>query len=446
MQLDMTKGSPLKLILTFTIPLVLGNLFQQLYSMADAIIVGNYLGNDALAAVGATGTINFFFLGFVQGITAGFTVLVSQRYGAKDYEAMKKSIGNAIILSIYVVLIVTAVSVYFMRDLLEVMNTPADIFEQSYIYILIIYSGIFVTVIYNLSSGFLRAIGNSRAPLYFLIFAVLVNIVLDIVFIAGVGMGVEGAAYATVISQALSGVLCIIYIIKKVPLLHINRGHLRRDKGIRRIQLRIGLPMALQFSITAIGALIIQAVLNLFGSTAIAAYTAAVKVEQLATLPLNGVGVAIATYTAQNKGANKLDRVRKGVASSIKLIAGYSVASAAVVLIATPYLLRLFIKEDFDIVLPYAAQYMNVIVGFFFPLGLIFIYRNAMQGAGYTFLPTFGGVIELVSRCVVAAIAANTMSFMGVCFANSFTWFITAVFLGISYYVLMGKAKKKNLI
>ncbi len=443
MELDMTKGNPLKLILQFMGPLIIGNVFQQFYSMADTIIVGNFVGVKALAAVGSTGTIMFLILGFIQGLTAGFTVLTSQRFGAADYEAMKKSVGNSIVLSIFTVVIVTIISVVFMDDLLHLMNTPADIYTDARTYILIICYGIFAIVLYNMSAGILRALGNSKAPLYFLIISAVLNIVLDIVFIKFFELGVSGAAWATVISQGVSGVLCVAFMIKKVPLLHLKLEHFRLRKRVVKIQLRIGIPMALQFSITAVGTIVVQSVLNMLGSMAVAAYTAASKLEQLVSQPFFAMGLTMATYSAQNKGMNFIKRIKKGVNLSVLITLAYAIIAGLFIVGMLPFLLPLFVKENYDVILPYARIYLIISGSCFFPLGLIFIYRNAMQGCGHSMMPMLGGVVELGSRLVIAIVAASLMSFTGVCFANGFTWVITALFLWISYMIIMRREKEE---
>ena len=296
MELDMTKGSPFRLIVKFIIPIILGNLFQQLYNLADTVIVGRFVGVQALAAVGATGTISFLILGFLQGLTTGFTVQTAQRFGAGDLEGMKKSVGNAAVLSVVVTVVMTAGSVLIMDWLLRIMQTPEDILEMSKTYILIICWGMGFSVLYNLLSSILRAVGNSKVPLFFLILSAAINVIGDLVLIINFDMGVAGAALATVASQAISGVLCLIYMIKKVPLLSLQKEHFRLDRWCVRNQVSVGIPMALQFSITAVGTIMVQVALNLLGSTVVGSYTAACKVEQLVTQVFVALGMTMATY------------------------------------------------------------------------------------------------------------------------------------------------------
>lgn len=444
MQLDMTKGKPFHLIIKFIIPLIIGNIFQQFYAMADTIIVGRFVGVNALAAVGATGSISFLILGFLQGLTAGFTILTAQRFGAGDKEGLRKSVGNAVVLSVVVTIIGTFLSVFYMEKLLLLMNTPPEIFHDAKTYITIICIGFFSIILYNMSASILRAVGNSKAPLYFLVISAVLNVVLDLVFIICFNMGVAGAAWATVISQGVSGILCIIYIVKKVPLLHTKREHYKLDYNVVRNQLTIGIPMALQFSITAIGAIIVQSVLNMLGAFAVAAYAAASKVEQLVTQPFVAVGVTMATYCAQNKGINDFKRIHEGVRISNLLSVAYAVIAAILINATIPFVLRLFVSAaDLPQILEYAKIYVFVCSIFFYPLGMIFIFRNALQGSGYSFMPMMGGVVELVCRVSVAYVAACYMSFAGVCFANGVTWLLTGIFLWISYRVIMKKAEKR---
>lgn len=437
MELDMTKGNPLKLITKFIIPLIIGNIFQQLYSMVDTIIVGRFVGVDALAAVGATGSICFLILGFTQGLTTGFTVLTAQRFGANDLDGMRKSIANAAILSVIVTAVMTTLSITCMDLLLKWMNTPEDIFAMAKEYVVIICAGICCSVLYNLLASILRAIGNSVVPLVLLVISSVINIVLDYVLIVYVHMGVGGAAVATVISQGVSGVLCLFYIMKKVPLLHVAKQHWVPDGQCIRNQMVIGVPMALQFSITAVGTILVQSALNLLGSTVVASYSVSCKVEQLVTQPFLAMGATMATYSAQNRGVNDLGRIRSGVRIANIMSAIYAVVIYFVVCSILPFAIKLFVTENIDTVYSYAKVYIELCGLFFIPLGMIFIYRNTMQGCGYAFWPMMGGVVELVVRCVAAFVAARMLSYTGVCIANAGAWLGAGIFLWICYQFVM---------
>lgn len=442
MELDMTKGSPFRLIIKFIIPVILGNIFQQLYSLVDTVIVGQFVGLQALAAVGATGTISFLILGFTQGLTTGFTVLISQRFGAGDEEGVKKGVGNAYFLSLIVTVVMTAVSVAGMKWLLSIMQTPEDIFEMSRIYIVTICWGICFTTLYNLLSSMMRAVGNSKVPLYFLILAAGLNVVLDLVLIIAFRMGVMGAAVATVASQGISGLLCFVYIMKKVPLLQVTKEHLKPDPWCIKSQLSVGIPMALQFSITAVGTIMVQTALNMLGSVVVASYTVACKIEQFVEQMFAAMGMTMAIYSAQNRGVGDLERIRKGSRIAFYMSAVYSVAAYAVLEAVLPWAVRLFLSGDVTQVLSYVRTYVTICGAFFIPLGMIFIYRNVMQSCNYAFLPMMGGVVELVCRAVMAAFAAYFASFEGICAANASAWCVTGIFLWIGYRRTMRKMEK----
>ena len=356
-QNDMTVGNPMKIILSFTFPIFLGNVFQQFYNMADAVIVGKFVGNKALAAVGSTGTIMFLIYGFVVGMTAGFTVLTAQKFGAGDMEGMRKTVVGAGVLSFVIGTILTILFMVFMKPLLILMNTPSDIFADAYAYIMIVSGGILAQMLYNLLSSILRALGNSKLPLYFLIISALLNIVLDLVFIIGFQMGAKGAAVATVIAQGTSGVLCLLYIIAKVPVLHIKRDDLQVGGTIYSNQLRIGIPMALQYSITAIGTMMVQSSLNILGSTLVAAYTAAGKIEQVVTQAYVAMGTTMATYGAQNMGAGKYDRADQILRCAMGIAVEFGVCVAVLIQFIAEPVVGLFTTDTMVVIL--GAQYIR---------------------------------------------------------------------------------------
>ena len=443
MERDMTVGSPTKMILNFTFPIFLGNVFQQFYNMADTIIVGKFVGAKALAAVGSTGTIMFLIIGFLTGLTAGFTVPTSQKFGAGDMKAMRKTVGSAIILSAVVSIVMTIVSMLGMRGLLKLMHTPDDIFREAYSYIMVICAGIFAQVLYNLLASILRALGNSKTPLYFLILAAGLNVVLDLVFIIGFHMGAAGAAYATVVAQGVSGLLCLLYIIKKVPILHLTKDDWSLDSILVKIQLGVGFPMALQYSITAIGSMMMQAALNLLGSLAIAGFTAGSKIEQLVTQAYVALGTTMATYCAQNTGAGKVDRIRKGFRSSTSIGIVYSVAAGAVIMFVGKYLTPLFLSENITEIMNYVDIYLKCVGAFFIPLTIVNVYRNGIQGMGYGILPMMAGVAELIGRGVVAIIAARYHSYFGVCMASPAAWILAGGLLLVMYAHVIRQSEKR---
>lgn len=442
-QSDMTTGNPMNIIFNFTLPIFIGNVFQQFYNMADAVIVGKFVGNKALAAVGSTGTIMFLIYGFVVGMTAGFTVLTAQKFGAGDMPAMRRTVAGASFLSLLVGLVLTAAFMAFMKPWLTLMHTPEDIFADAYAYIMIISAGILAQMLYNLLASILRALGNSRVPLYFLILSALLNIVLDLVFIIVFHMGAAGAAAATVISQGVSGALCLVYIVKKVPLLHMTREDWKLSGALLGTQIRIGIPMALQYSITAVGTMMVQASLNILGSTLVAAYTAAGKIEQIVTQAYVAMGTTMATYGAQNMGAGNISRIRQGFKASTVIGVVYAVVSAALVMTVGKYMTYLFVSEDVALIMDSVNTYLVCAGIFFIPLAIVNIYRNGIQGLGYGLLPMMAGVAELAGRGVVAVIAARQKSYLGVCLASPAAWVLASLLLiGMYYYVVKIDLKK----
>lgn len=439
----MTAGNPTKIILDFTFPIFIGNVFQQFYNMADTVIVGKFVGTKALAAVGSTGTIMFLILGFVLGMTAGFTVLTAQKFGAGDMKAMRQTVGGAAVLSILVTIVLTVGSMLFMKPLLHFMHTPADIFDDAYSYIMIICAGIAAQMLYNLLASVLRALGNSKVPLYFLILSALLNIVLDLVLIIVFHLGAPGAAYATVISQGVSGMLCLVYIVKKIPVLHLEREDWKPKAHLLKIQLGIGIPMALQYSITAIGTMMVQTSLNLLGSGLVAAFTAASKIEQVVTQAYVALGTTMATYCAQNIGAGKVQRIRSGFRSATIMSFVYAVISGILIMTVGKYMTYLFVSGDVAEIMASVDIYLKCVGIFFIPLAVVNLYRNGIQGMGYGILPMMAGVAELVGRGIVAVIAAGKRSYVGVCLASPIAWIFAAALLIVMYFYIMKHDMKK---
>lgn len=443
MEKDMTAGTPGKIIFNFTMPIFIGNIFQQFYNMADTVIVGKFVGNAALAAVGACGTLVFLIIGFLQGVTAGFTVVTAQHFGAGNMKAMKKSVASGAVLTGIVTVILTLLSMISMAKVLHLMNTPSDMYGEAYGYIMVICGGIVAQALYNYLASVLRALGDSKRPLYFLVIAALLNIVLDLVFIIGFHMGAKGAAVATVIAQGTSGVLCLFYIIAKVPVLHLKREDFYVESDIYKNQLRIGIPMALQYSITAIGTMMVQSSLNILGSTLVAAYTAAGKIEQVVTQAYVAMGTTMATYGAQNMGAGSVKRIREGFRACTIIGAVYSVAAAAFIMTVGKFMTYLFVSEDVNVIMSSVDVYLKCIGIFFIPLAIVNIYRNGIQGLGYGLLPMMAGVAELIGRGVVAVIAGEMRSYTGVCLAGPAAWSLAAALLIVMYFFIMNVHLKK---
>lgn len=429
---DMTVGNPVKLIISFSIPLLIGNLFQQLYSMVDAVIVGQFLGVDALAAVGTTGALSFLILGFVMGMTGGFSVLIAQRFGAGDYDEMRHTVAMSAILSVALCVVMTFISMVFCWQLLEIMNTADNIIGMAYDYIIVIFAGTTANVLYNLLSGILRALGDSKTPLYFLILSSLLNVGLDLLFIINFQMGVAGAGYATVFSQFVSGLLCLIYMTKKFPILRFQRQDWTFRPSTCLLLLKIGSPMAFQFSITAIGVVTMQSAVNSFGSATTAAFTAASKVESLTQQLMATLSTTTATFVGQNLGAGKPERIREGVRRCRQITDISSLILIVFVYVFWRSLVSLFISGDQPEVYDAARTYLYIVMAFYLPLGWVNIFRNALQGMGEAFVPLMGGVMELVMRVVVALIAVP-FGFWAVCLASPMAWIGAGIPLLITY-------------
>lgn len=443
LQKSMITGKPGKIILDFTVPIFIGNVFQQFYNMADTVIVGKFVGTKALAAVGSTGTIMFLVLGFVWGMSAGFTVLTAQKFGAGDMKAMRQTVGNAAVLSVIISVALTAVSMAFMKPLLHVMRTPGDIFADAYAYIMVICAGIFAQMLYNLLASVLRAIGNSRVPLYFLVLSALLNIVLDMVFIIVFGMGAAGAAYATVAAQGVAGILCLVYIAKKVPVLWLEKEDWKLRGILVKHQLMMGFPMALQYSITALGTMMVQTSLNLLGSLQVAAFTAASKIEQVVTQAYVAMGTTMATYCAQNMGAGKVSRIRQGFKEATVMGSIYAVVTAVIVMTAGKYMTNLFVSGDVASLMGQVDIYLKCVGIFFIPLAVVNIYRNGIQGMGYGVLPMLAGVAELFGRGLAAIVATYQKSYVGVCLASPAAWVLAgALLIAMYFYVIRDVSRK----
>lgn len=439
---DMTSGSPARLILRFTIPLIFGNLFQQFYSMVDTIIVGRFLGKESLAAVGSTGSINFLIIGFCLGLCSGFAIPVAQQFGAKNFDEMRKFIGNTIWLTIWSSVLFTVATVLLCRPMLEWMNTPSDIIEEAYWYIVVIFAGIPAIFLYNVQAALLRALGDSRTPVVFLVIASFLNIALDLLLIVVIPMGVVGAAVATVLSQLLSGVACFVFIVKKFPALHISRQDLHIDTGYLTRLCSIGIPMGLQFSITAIGSIILQTSVNALGSGIVAAVTAAGRLYSLFACAFDALGVAMSTYGGQNIGARKVERLSPGLRAAMIIGSIYSIFSLLVIWLLGKPLLTLFVEATEVEIINNAYLFMMINVAFFIPLAGVNIFRLMIQGMGYSKMAVFAGVSEMIARGVVGAWLAPALGYIAACFASPIAWIMADLFLIPAYYAIVHHLKK----
>ncbi len=440
---DLTKGKPVKLILLFTIPLLIGNIFQQFYSMADTVIVGRTISVDALAGVGATGSLSFLIIGFAQGLTAGLSVITAQRFGADDYDGVRKSVTTSIYISAVLTVVLTLIAVLTARPLLELLQTPENIISDAYNYIIIIFWGIFASMLFNLLSNVVRALGDSRTPLLFLVVACVLNIVLDFVFILNFKMGVAGAAWATVISQVVSCLLCIVYIAKRIPLLRLCKKDWKVDIAFIGAHCKVGLPMAFQTSIIAIGSMILQVPLNQLGSTAVGAFTAAQKIDNLAVQVLMSFGITMATYAAQNYGAGDMRRIKQGVNRCLLINIAASVILGVFIILTCRPLVGIFVGSGQEEVVDLARVYLIINCSMYFLLSLLFVYRYTLQGIGKSLVPTVAGVIELCMRSATAVFLAIPFGFAGISAANPIAWLGALIPLTFSYYRNIRKLLKQ---
>ena len=431
---DLTSGNPLKVILLFTLPLTLGNLFQQFYALADTIIVGRFCGVSALASVGATGSVNYLILGFVIGVCNGFAIPIAQLFGARDYKDLRRHVANAAWLCIAGSVVLTVATVALTRPMMELMQTPDDIIDGAVIYIGWIFAGIPFIFLYNMVAAIMRALGDSKTPLYFLVLTSALNIGLDILFIVPFRMGVFGAALATDVSQVISGVLSFIYLCRKFAVLKMEKSDMAYSKKACGRLLGIGIPMGLQCSITAIGSVILQWAVNGLGSSAVAAITAAGKTQNLLTVPMESIGTAMATYAGQNLGASRMDRVRKGVNSSLLVVLVYGVASAIILHFADIYIMSLFLDtaKELDIV-AMGREYLFWNSVFYVPLGALIVWRYTIQGLGFSTLAMMAGVAEMIARTVVAIALVPVLGYFGAELSNPAAWAAACVFLYPAY-------------
>lgn len=438
---NMTEGKPLRQILTFSIPIIIGSLFQQLYNMVDAVIVGRFLGVNQLAAVGSVGSLHFLILGFCFGACAGMAIPVAQRFGAGDEENLRRYVANSAWLGAAIAAVLTTVTLLLAKNILRWMHTPDVIFDYAYSYFFVMMAGIPATILYNIPANVLRAVGDSRRPLRFLIISSLINVVLDVVLITVIPLGTTGAALATLISQLVSGILCLRYMHRKLPLLRIRREEWSVSKSHIRDLCGIGFPMGLQFSITAIGTLLLSRAVNDIGERAVAAMTAGGKISMLFQSPMDSMGSAIATYSGQNVGAKKPDRIRAGGRSTALVLAAFSIVSYLILYFCGRTMATAFVSSSETEVLDHVALYLRI-NGAFLPF-LIFVdvCRNTIQGMGYSKVAVIGGILEMIARSLVAKLLVPVFGFAGASFAHGLAWVAADCFLIPCYYLMIRRLK-----
>ncbi|MDR2134973.1 MAG: MATE family efflux transporter [Treponema sp.] len=442
---NLTVGNPALLIISFAVPLFIGNVFQQFYNMADAFIVGHTIGMGALAAVGSTGSLMFLVLGFLTGFTQGASIITSQRFGAGDEAGIRRSFAVTVILSLGMGILLMALSLLTARPLLVLLRTPAEILDSACAYITIIYWGIPAALLFNLLSNIMRSVGDSHTPLVFLVTACVINVILDLVFILVFRTGVEGAAWATVIAQLVSGLLCIPAIVKRIPVLRITGEYWRAGAGEIGEHLRMALPVGFQMSIIAIGTIAVSYALNRLGTVPVAAFTAASKIDQTATMMLNSFGMAMTTYAAQNYGARKIGRIRRGIFHCALMSSAYSVFMGLVFFLFGRGFSAVFLGRDSGEALSMSQAYLVINSSFYLLLSMLFVFRQSLQGLGDSLTPTIAGITELVMRTFAAVILGEYFGFNGICFASPLAWAGALVPLGIASVFTMKRLRRQEM-
>lgn len=430
---ELTSGNPAKVIFAFSVPIIIGNLFQQLYSMIDTIIVGRTIGVDAIAALGSTSYISTLIIGFMSGLTNGFSIITARHYGAGDNVKMRRSVAGTIIIGLAVSAVLTVASIFFIKPFMHLLNTPADIFDEAYSYISVTLFFMVTAMLYNMSAGVLRAVGDSITPLVFLIISSAMNVGLDILFITKFGMGVAGAAYATIISQTLSFILCCVYIVIRFPYLIPKAEEFKITWAEVWELFSMGLSLALMFSLVEVGSLILQRAINNFGTQTIAAHTAARKISSILMLPYTAFGSACATYCSQNIGAGRPDRAGKGVKSSILMAWVWSAAAVIIGYVFSPYIVSWIAGTDEQYIVDLASKYMRVNTPFYFVLAVLIVLRSSLQGLGRKAVPVASSIIEMVGKAVIAFTAAPALGYFGVMISEPIVWIFMTILLIIGY-------------
>lgn len=440
---DLTVGSPMKLILGFAFPMFLGLLFQQFYSLVDTMIVGKYLGVDPFAGVGSTGSLNFIVIGFCMGLCSGFSVPISQSFGAKDFPLLRKMVTNSVWLCTFFSVVITTLMLLFCRPVLTWMNTPENIFEYACIYIFIIFAGIPCTILYNMTAAILRALGDSKSPIIFLAISSAINIGLDLLLIIVFRMGVDGAALATVVSQGVSGVISIIYIKKKFDILAMEKGDWKLERHLAGKLTGVGIPMGLQYSITGIGSVILQTAVNGLGSIYVASMTAGSKINIFLACPFDALGQTMAPYAGQNIGARKLDRVGKGLRAAC--IIGFIVSGLMVIVVKLfgDQLTMLFLDEKDPVIMQNSTQFLIIVSAFYCLLTLVNTVRFTIQGMGFSSLAIIAGVMEMIARGIAGMLLVPAFGYLGACYSSPLAWLLADAFLIPAFFLCKRKVARQ---
>ncbi len=441
---DMTVGSPARNIITFAIPVLLGFLFQQLYNLTDSVIAGRFLGEDALAAVGSTGSLVFLVLGITSGLTQGFGVLIANAFGAKHMEKLRRLVATAMMLTVICSFAVSVPAVLLSRKLLVLMNSPADVLDRSNAYIRVIYAGIIFSMSYNVAVSILRAMGDSKTPLYFLIFSSLLNIVLDIFCITVLKLGTTGVGLATIVSQGVSAALCFLYMFRHFDILRVSKSDFRLDGAEVLRMLKTGIPMAVNSSVTALGIMVLQRAVNVFDVTVMAAYSAASKVEAIISQAMMALGTAMSTFCGQNMGVRKLERIHKGIRQAMLIALGISAVGTVFYFTFARLIVGMFVEEPSRELMEYATRYLFTSVWFLLPLSFIYLFRSSLIGLGNGLVPMMGGIVELLCRSMCIHFLMKRLGYMCVCLTNPITWLVTSTFL-VCLYIRWERGMKHKL-
>lgn len=434
---NLTEGKPLWTILSFSIPMLIGGIFQQFYNMTDTLIVGNLVGSQALAAVGATNSCTFFLLSVSMGLTNAFSIVMAQHFGAENREMVRKTAASAIYLTGVISIIMALIGIFCTRPLLELLQVPSDIIGDSAVYLKICIACSFGQTAYNGAAAVLRAVGDSKTPLYFLIFSTLANVVLDLLFVAWFQMGVMGVAVATVISQILSAVLCILYIYWKFPIFRLERKDFVPDWNNIRSVVGIGLSMSVQSILCSIGDMTVTSVINSFGSSVVAAYTTAYRIQSFATMAYMNLASAFSIYAGQNLGARKFERIRDGFRKTALMILGLSIATAAVIFCFSAQLIGLFISQgdqNFTQVIEIGTGYLHITSVFFPFLGLIWLYNHTLRGLGDVNIPMLSGIVELVAKVGLSILLSALFGYVGIWWACPIGWVLGLIVPAVEYH------------
>lgn len=430
---DMTKGGPLKLILQFAIPLCIGSLFQQAYNFADTMIVGQGLGEQAVAAIGVTSALYGVLIHFANGLNNGYGIIISRMFGSGNHTAVKKAVAAMILLNGSITLALTAVTLPLLGPILHWLDTPSDIFSQSYAYIFVILAGMITTICYNMGAGFMRALGNSRTPLFFLILSCGLNISLDVLFVLILHMGVAGAALATVLAQAVSAGLCFLYIWRNYVSFLPKKGDWHPERALVKEMFSTGLSMGLMLSVFSLGTIILQKGINNLGTQIITAHTASRRIHEMMVMPLSMIANANATFVGQNFGAGNMKRIKTSIRQIIGVELVWSLISVLLANTVGEFLIHLLIGTTDDVIMRNAMLNLRASTAFFFPLSILLVLRNSIQPMGYKITPVISSAIELLMKVVFCIVLIPRIGYLGVVITEPIIWVICAIFLGTIY-------------